>query len=134
MLESEIKKLTAAVEANTAALIGGAVAAPSAPKPAAAAAATVELIPGGAPAPSTAIDIPVDVEVPPAALAAAAPVVEVTLKQITEKVLELAKAKSRDVAFSLLAEYGATKVPELKGKEAQFAEIAAKIDALLAAV
>lgn len=129
MLETDLKKLTAAVEANTAALIGNAVAGKTAAAVIPAAAVTP------AAAAKTAIDIPVDV--PPAAASAktiiddadAAPVV-VTKKQIIEIIIKLAQDKGRETAAALLAEYGAAKIPELKD-ESLFPEILAKATALL---
>ena len=122
MLETEIKKLTTAVEANTAALLGGATlpVAKSAPVPAAAAAKT-EPAPG-----ATVGDIPVDI--PTAEPVAAEPV---TLKQITEGIVNLCKAKGRESAAMLMAEYGAQKVPDLKKVSEKYGEILGKINALI---
>lgn len=115
MLETEIKKLTVAVEALTKATLESAgtptVAAVAAAKPAAA-----------APAADTTIEIPADTPV-------AAPPAD--KKQVVEGIIALAKAKGREAAAALLAEYGATKVPELKDKSV-YGEIVAKIDAILA--
>lgn len=138
MLESEIKKLTAAVEANTAARTGGAAPAVTGAvaKPAAAsvvpeAPAAAPVVPGGieaalaAAAPAAAA--------PAAAAAAAAPepvVVEVDKKALTQKFIELAQSQGREVAQQLLAEYGIASLPELKDKAlwpAFFAACDAKI-------
>lgn len=112
MLETEIKKLTAAIEANTAALLGGEAPAkkPAKPKPAAKPAAAEEPV----------------VEEPPAET-------EITIKEVTAKILDLGKAKGRQAAVSLLSDYGATKVPDLKKDPSKYGEIVAKIDGLLAA-
>lgn len=116
MLESEIKKLTAAVEANTAALTGGA-----------APVTAVTSVPIVDP-----LDIPVDTPAAPAADdTPAAPAA--TLKDITEGIVRLCKAKGRDPAALLMAEYGAQKVPDLKKVSDKYDEILAKINALIAA-
>lgn len=128
MLESEIKKLTAAVEANTIALllgvaagVEGATAAPAVP--AAAPVAEVDPLAGlgtaaPAPAPATA-DVP------------AAPAAD--LKMITVGIVALCKAKGREAAAMLMAEYGAQKVPDLKKVSDKYGEILEKINALIAA-
>ncbi len=118
MLESEIKKLTAAVEANTAALTSGA--APVAAAPAAAAPAAA----------STAIEIPVVLPAPVEVAPVVAPAAD--LKQITEGIVALCKAKGRETAAQLMAEYGAQKVPDLKKVPDKYDEILAKINALIA--
>jgi hypothetical protein len=105
MLETEIKKLTAAIEAHTLALQGGAPAMPVQPASA----------PVAAPAASQAPD-----HLPPT----------VTKKQIVEGVVRLAKGKNRETAAALLAEYGAQKVPDLD--VAKYPEFLAKIEAILA--
>lgn len=124
MLESEIKKLTVAVEANTAALtldaesaiLGTVAAAKDAAAPADASPV--------ADAMTTAIDIPVvDVK----------PEVAITLKMITEGIVSLCKAKNREAAAKLMAEYGAAKVPDLKKVSDKYPEILAKINALISA-
>lgn len=120
MLESEIKKLTVAVEANTAALTGGA--APVAAAAPAAAAATAIEIPVDIPPVETQLGTGAEVVVPPA-----------DLKQITEGIVALCKAKGRDAAALLMAEYGAQKVPDLKKVSDKYPEILAKINALIAA-
>lgn len=123
MLESEIKKLTAAVEANTAALLGGATTAPEAVT---SADATTE------PVAAAVGDIPLD-DAPATAPATTAPVVAeaVTLKQITEGIVALCKAKGRESAAHLMAEYGAQKVPDLKKVSEKYGEILGKINALI---
>ncbi len=127
MLETEIKKLTAALEANTAAL-GGTVSlsdTPAATAPAAAAktapAAVVDVL--NIPIESPAV---VDVADTPAAPPA-------DLKQITEGIVALCKAKGREAAAKLMAEYGAQKVPDLKKVSEQYPEILAKINAAIEA-
>jgi hypothetical protein len=129
MLETEIKKLTAAVEANTAAILGGSRAAATASETAPTAAPVTTAAPaaadplaglgGAAPAPATA-------EVSPAPVA-------VTLKQITEGIVALCKAKGREAAAMLMAEYGAQKVPDLKKDADKYPEILGKINALIEA-
>ncbi len=135
MLESEIKKLTAAVEANTAALTGGApvvtgtIDASATAKPATGSAAGAVPL-AGAPA-----------AIPPAAAAAAgaapvvpevpaAAVVEVDKRALTQKFIELAQSKGREVAQQLLAEYGVASLPELD--KTKWASLFAACDAKLA--
>lgn len=129
MLESEIKKLAAAVEANTAALLGGATAAPEAVT---SADATTEPV-----AAAAVGDIPLD-DAPATAPATTAPATTapvvaeaVTLKQITEGIVALCKAKGRESAAHLMAEYGAQKVPDLKKVSEKYGEILGKINALI---
>ncbi len=112
MLESEIKKLTAAVEANTLARIGGAIA-PAADTPAAAA--------------LRASSMPAA----PAAAAAAPAAAVVTKKQIVTEIVALMKDKGREAGAKLLADYGVQKVPGLD--PAIYSEFLAKIVALRAA-
>ena len=127
MLESEIKKLTAAVEANTVALTGGVPVAAAAPVIVAPVAGA-----GAAPAEvSTAIEIPIDVPAAGAAEVIVPPAAD--LKQITEGIVALCKAKGRESAAKLMAEYGAQKVPDLKKVADKYDEILAKINALIAA-
>lgn len=118
MLETEIKKLTAAVTELTAAITAGA-ATPSAPAPTAA---------PSAPAPEPVAE-PAAGEAP-ATEAPASPAVEVDKKTLTEKFIELAQAKGREVASQLLAEFKVTKLPELKDK-AQWPAFYAKCNELL---
>lgn len=108
MLETEIKKLTKAVEANTAALLNGGA-------PAAAPAEQTD--PPAASAPEPAAPPPADDSV--------------SYDDLVAKFTELGK-KSRDAAIGLLGEYGAAKLPDIKKTPEKFAEIAAKIDAKLA--
>ena len=105
MLETEIKKLTVAIEAYTLALLGNK--APDKPAP--------------GPAPTT-VSTPDETPAPTAA---------VTKKQIVEGIVRLAKGKNRETAAKLLAEYGAQKVPDLD--VAVYPEFLAKIDQILAA-
>ncbi len=118
MLEGEIKKLTAAIQANTAALTGGV---PEVTGDVAKPAAVPAAIPAAA-IPAAAI---------PAAIPAAPAVVEVDKKALTQKFIELAQAKGREVAQQLLAEYGVASLPELKDK-AQWPAFFAACDAKLA--
>ena len=124
MLESEIKKLTVAVEANTAALTG--VAATAFGTSAAAAPAAAAIPPAAAPPAATAA-----APAAPTPAAAVAVVVEVDKKALTQKFIELAQAKGREVAQQLLAEYGVASLPELKDK-AQWPAFFAACDAKLA--
>lgn len=122
MLESEIKKLTVAVEALTKATLeraGTATVTPTAPVAAAPAAAPAAAV-------DTSIQIPADA---PVAETTAAPPAD--KKQIVEGIMALAKAKGRESAAALLASYGATKVPELKDPSV-YGEIVVKINNLLA--
>ena len=121
MLESEIKKLTAAVEANTAALSGRDTPVAADAKPAQADASPVAAAEAAA-APAATIDIPLDV-----------PAETVTLKQITEGIVRLCREVNREAAAILMAEYGATKVPELKKVSDKYPEILDKINALIKA-
>lgn len=101
-LETEIKKLTAALTANTAAvnsLVERGTAAPApaaAPTPAAKPAAKSE----GSDAPTSAPE-PSD----------AAPTVD--KKKLSQKFIEVAQSQGRDVAVQMLAEYGVDKLPKL---------------------
>lgn len=51
-------------------------------------------------------------------------------KTLTAKIIAVAKEKGREAAANLLAEYGATKVPELE--ESVYGEVYAKAEELLA--
>jgi hypothetical protein len=106
MLETEIKKLTAAIEANTVALTGST---PAAPAPAAP--APVIETSTGAPA------------------APAAP--DATYEQVTQAIMAVAKQVNREAATKLLADYSAVRVPDLKKDPSKYGEIAAKAAALL---
>lgn len=130
MLESEIKKLTAAIEANTAALTGDPVVIPAA-APAGAASpeipAAAVVLQAGQPAVNTPA-VPVTPDVP-APVVPAAPAT-LTKKVLTEKFIEVAQLKGREAAQQLLAEYSITSLPELKDKAlwpAFFAACEAKI-------
>lgn len=125
MLESEMKKLTAAIEANTAALTGVDQAIVAAD---AALAATPEApAAGAAAAPAVAPTIGAAAVVTPEA-----PAVAVDKKMLTSKFIELAQAKGREAAQQLLAEYNITSLPELKDKN-QWPAFYAAIEAKLAA-
>jgi 2-oxoglutarate dehydrogenase E2 component (dihydrolipoamide succinyltransferase) len=113
MLETEIKKLTAAVDANTAALLGNVVSTPPAVAPAPAPAAPAPAAP--APAAPT----------PPAAA-------DATYEQVTKAITTVARDVSRESAVKLLADYGAVKVPDLKKDPSKYGEIVAKAEAMLA--
>jgi hypothetical protein len=134
MLESEIKKLTAAVTELTAALhtvrlpsADGATAITPAPAPK----AQKPLTPATAAAPEP--------EPTPVAAAVAAPEVITpaaeakvpTKKQLVEKFIELAQAKDREVAVKLLADFGVAKLPDLTDKT-KWAPFVATVDELLA--
>ncbi len=135
MLESEIKKLTAAVEANTAALTGAvAPAAPVAAPPTATAKTDIQAV-GAVAAP--AAGAAAAALVAPAGAASVAPepagqpVVAITKKALTEKFIELASEKGREIAMQLLAEYGIASLPELTDK-AKWPVFFAACDAKLA--
>ena len=117
MLESEIKKLIVAVDANTAALLNG-----TAP-----AAATADTLKPAAQAKPVA-----EPPIPAAAPAAAAPAVEVSKKVLTDTFIKLAQDKGREIAAGILAEFGVTKLPELKD-ETQWPAFHAKVVAALGA-
>ena len=146
MLESEIKKLTAAVEANTAALTGAApakTATEAAAAPAktatevaaavgsAAGAAPAAAIPAAAAPPAAAAVAAAAAAAPVASEPAGQPVVEVDKKALTQKFIELAQAKGREVAQQLLAEYGVAMLPELD--KTKWASLFAACDVKLAA-
>lgn len=116
MLETEIKKLTAAVEANTAARINGAA-------PAATTAETLK------PTPAQAAPVAVPPTPAAAAPAAGAPVV-VDKKTLTAAFIKLAEDKGRAIAAGILAEFGIIKLPELKD-ETQWPAFYAKVVAAL---
>jgi len=131
MLETEIKKLTDAVIANTAARTGNAAAAPrSAVAPAAqaspAAATPVVDVLNEQLAPAAAA---------PAAPAPAAPVAEpavFTKEQVIKAVIKMAKLCGRDAATTMMATFGAKKASELNDA-AQYPAVMAAIDAALPA-
>ena len=140
MLESEIKKLTAAVTALTAALhtvrlpaTDGATSATT-PVPAQDAQETPSPAPVAAPEPA-----PTPVAAAVAAPEVSAPVTATevaatkapTKKQLVEKFIELAQAKDREVAVTLLAKFGVAKLPELTDK-AKWPEFMAAVDEILA--
>ena len=128
MLETELKKLTAAVEANTAALGGTAPAAAIPPIEGAAEAAAASPLTIDIPAVGAAPVLATDVELPPGTEAqVTVPVAD--LKAITEAIVELCKAKGREAAAQLMAEYGAQKVPDLKQHADKYPEILAAIKA-----
>ena len=142
MLETEIKKLTDAVIANTAAQTGQAAAAPrSAVAPAAqaspaAAAPVVDVLSEGAAAPA----------VTPVAAAVAAPAVAIpqagqpavpaaavfTKEQVIKAVIKMAKVCGREAATTMMATFGAKKASELNDA-AQYPAVMAAIDAALPA-
>ncbi len=117
MIETELKKLTAAVEANTAALLNGAPAVNVAETPSPIPADKQPVVP---PTNETAID--------DGAVGAAAKPVERT--EITKAIIALCKVKPREIGAAILAKYGAVKVPDLKD-ESKYAEILADITAAL---
>lgn len=121
-LESTLTKLIAAIEDNTAAMRELAntpepvstTTEPPKPK-----SETAEPAPEPSPEPA------------PAAETEEAKASGIDKKALTAKIIELAKTKGRDAASKLLAEYGATKVPEVK--EEDFDAVFAKADAILGA-
>jgi 2-oxoglutarate dehydrogenase E2 component (dihydrolipoamide succinyltransferase) len=116
MLETEIKKLTEAVIANTAARTGQAVAAtqevPAAPTPAqaspAAAAPVVDVLSEG-PAVAPATPAPAA----PAAPAAAPTAAVFSKEQVIKAVIKMAKECGREAATTMMATFGAKKASEL---------------------
>ncbi len=134
MLESEIKKLTAAVTELTATINGGAISTiPAKSEPANDAQETPSLAPAAAPTPAPEVNW----EAPTQDAAAAtveSPPAEVkvpTKKQLVEKFIELAQEKDREVAVKLLADFGVSKLPELTDKT-KWASFIVAVDALLA--
>ncbi len=124
MLESEIKKLTIAVEKMTVALESKSGSAPSTQGTTKDTAPAEVQIPASVPTPTPAPtpepveEVKADEKVP-------------TKKQLVEKFIELAQTKDREVAVKLLADFGVAKLPELKDKS-KWAPFIAAVDALLA--
>lgn len=116
-LESAIDRLAAAVE-SLAASNGGTTAAPTAPKAAKPAKAAKAAAPTPTPEPAPT----------PAAPAATG----TDKKALTQKFIDLAKGKGRQVAAELLAKYGAADLPALLAQTDKYDEAAAAIDAALA--
>ncbi len=117
MLESELKKLTVAVEANTAALLGGvAPVVAAAAKPAAVPAASAAAASAAAEGARTAT---APTELPP-----------VSKKQIIQAIINLANTKGRAVAAAILAKFGAAKASELKDASV-YPEVLAEINKAL---
>ncbi len=146
MLETEIKKLTEAVIANTAARTGQAAAAPRS-----ATAAGAEDVPAQA-SPAAAAPV-VDVlsegaaalAATPVAAAVAAPAVAIpqagqpavpaaaavfTKEQVIKAVIKMAKLCGREAATTMMATFGAKKASELNDA-AQYPAVMATIDAAL---
>lgn len=130
MLETAIKKLTEAVEENTKhlqvlhnSLRSAPVTAPAeTPKDASPANAEPVAEPStsaAAPAPEPAPETPPESE----------PAANVTKAQLAEATIAVAKAKGREAAASILAKYGASKVPELKPED--FGHVFADLKAVL---
>ena len=122
-LESTLNKLVAAIEANTAAIVAANETMSPAPV-----STTAE-----PPKPSSVSAEPAP-ETPPRPKPEPkpepeAPAATVDKKALAAKVIELAKAKGRDAAAALLAEFGATKVPEVKDED--YGAVFAKADELL---
>ena len=115
-LESTLNKLVAAIEANTAAITEANATMSPAP-----ASNTAE-----PPKPKSVSTEP-EPETPSEGEKKDAPSVD--KKTVTAKVIELAKSKGREAAAGLLAEFGATKVPEVK--EEDYAAVFAKAEELL---
>lgn len=116
-IESELKKLTAAIEANTAAILKVSEVA-SAPAPATTTAETPK------PSPAKAEPAPEPSPAEPSTEEAT-----VDKKAITARVIKLAKTKGRDAAGSLLAKFGATKVPDIA--ESDYPKVWAELNKLL---
>lgn len=144
MLESEIKKLTAAVTELTAAL--HTVRLPATDSATSAVAPTTEETPqpvpvvAQPPAPKLGDWGPAETKAPPVAdPAAVADLVKdtpttaavPTKKQLVEKFIELAQSKDREVAVKLLADFGVGNLPELTDKT-KWPEFIAAVDVLLA--
>ena len=138
MLETEIKKLTDAVIANTAARTGNAAAAPrSAVAPAAqaspAAAAPVVDVLNEVPTAPAAPAAPVPQAGQPAVPAApAAEPAAFTKEQVIKAVINMAKLCGREAATTMMATFGAKKASELNDA-AQYPAVMAAIDAALPA-
>ncbi len=142
MLETEIKKLTAALEANTAALTGNKVAAAlsekvaTPPKKKAAQASPAAATPTPAPAPSPLDDaLSVKPETPVAAAIAAPTPAETGTEAVTKDaviaaVIALANAKGRDAPVAIFSTFGIAKATE--ATEAQYGELHAALVAALA--
>ena len=136
MIETELKKLTAAVTELTAALhtvrlpsVDGATAITPAPEPSTQG-TTSDTAPAEA-SESAPVVVP-DTTTPP--VKTATEVVEAkvpTKKVLVEKFIELAQSKDREVAVKLLADFGVAKLPELTDKS-KWAPFIARVDALLA--
>ncbi len=125
MLETEIKKLTVAVEANTKAVleavgtpaIGTVAAQPAVPNTTAAGSAIAAAPAAPAAAPAAVPAAPAAAAAPaatPAAAADPAALPPATKDQIVDATVACAENKGREVAMGILAKYGATRVPELE--------------------
>jgi len=135
MLETEIKKLTAAVEALNSKLSSGgdliaAAAAPSEKVATPPAKKAAQASPAAA-APSIADELAITPETKPeAAPAAPAPATEaVTKDAVIAAVIELAKTKGRDAPVAIFTNFGITKATE--ATEAQYGELHAALVAAL---
>ncbi len=149
MLETEIKKLTAAVTELT-----STIANQTGTKPAAAAASNVPTDASAgvgqakAAAPKKGTDKSADAAAAATAAATSEPTVDdsatvptpevestvavvPTKKELVDKFIELAQKKDREVAVALLAKFGVSTLPELKDK-AQWPAFVAAIEELLA--
>ena len=120
MLETEVKKLTAAIVAleETIQKTGSAPSAITAETPKA------------SPAPSAAAAEPSAPVPEPTPAPEPAPDVEVTKKELADKTIEVAKAKGRETALAILSKYGASKVPELTD-ETKWPAVYAELQAAL---
>jgi len=138
MLETEIKKLTAALEANTAALTGNKVAAALSEKVAPAVKPKKEAAQASPAAATPTLDdalaIKPKAETPVAAAVAAptpAPAAEAATKQaVIDATIALAKAKGRDAPVPIFTTFGIKKATECDA--AQYGELVAALTAALA--
>lgn len=121
-LESAIDRLAAAIEALAASNGAAVPAAPKAEKPAKPAAAKA--------APKAAPAAPAVPATPAAPAATAATGID--KKTLTQKFVDLAKAKGRQVAAEILAKYGAADLPGLLAQADKYDDAAAAIDSALA--
>lgn len=131
MLETEIKKLTAAVEANTAALTGNKVAAAISEKVAPAVEETKEAAQAS---PAAATPDPLDdLAITPDDVkpeVTAAPATEATTKQaVIDATIALAKAKGREAPVPIFTTFGIKKATECP--EAKYGELVAALTAAL---
>ena len=131
MLETEIKKLTAAVEQLTSVMSGAEAAelpavvpAPAVEIPIAAAAAPVEVPAAVAPAAAIVLPtptIPLEIPAPAPSVATganqAAPAGSIGKKEVTEAAIKVGREKSSAVLRDVLAQFGATNISGIKPEQ-----------------